>query len=310
MTRPSFSPYVLLLTLALLLPACKASLDKHTFKSTVYQPLNLEVLDSVTKRRVWFKEIPVGNDLVVDFDRSNTENEMFKVEDQPATSMKWSLYSWQTGSTKLVDKGFMKLSGMPIMMRLSLRKVPEYPSWITPPTDTEESSDTIGSTSQPATQDTPSEPDKSQPDQTAPVQPGPGTPPSISPDTAIPQPEASVEPLTITIDAQGQARVGSRAVDDAMLTKLFTALAKEAPNRPVVIQADPAAAKDRVMKALELAEAAGVKKVNIATPVGSTDDSTDITIEPDHTTQPTPQPSPEKEVGPDTGLDDALEPAK
>lgn len=125
----------LLLLAALGLGAC--SQDKHVFKSTIHLPVNVEVYDTASDQVLWRKEVPVGQKLVLDFDRP-LEIEPMWANMQPAKLMQWRMY--RDDETLNLEERYkwkeahvVHLPGTPILLRRSYRPAPEYPPGYTPP---------------------------------------------------------------------------------------------------------------------------------------------------------------------------------
>jgi hypothetical protein len=153
------APFLVLLAVGLISAGC--SQDKHVFKSTIHQPVNVEVYDTASDQVLWRKEVPVGQKLVLDFDRP-LEIEPAWTNMQPATSMQWRIY--RDDETQNLEERFKwkeahleHFPGTPIMLRVSYRPAPEYPPGYTPPDmsapPVEEAPTTIPETEIPTTQE-------------------------------------------------------------------------------------------------------------------------------------------------------------
>lgn len=112
------------LGLCFLLTAC--SQDKHVYYSSVDRPTNVTVYDPYADKPLWIKEIPVGQTLEIDFDRSD-EKEWQSVTLKPADQLTWNLYQGDTNDN-LVASDRVRLPGTPVMIKVSYRPSPEYPA--------------------------------------------------------------------------------------------------------------------------------------------------------------------------------------
>jgi hypothetical protein len=120
---------LLLIAAAASLGAC-ASQDKHVFVSTHQLPTTVTLVTALNQQNVlWSKEIPVGHELEVDFDRSDEEVEVASVKMLPAKVMKWEVR--KIDESEAVEKAELQLSGDPVMLKVSYRK-PERPSTTAP----------------------------------------------------------------------------------------------------------------------------------------------------------------------------------
>ena len=109
---------LLLVVIAVCLTGC--SKDVHTFYSSAHLPTNITLVNTLTDEPVWVKEIPVGQTLTLDFDRKG-EDESQRVEDKPATKMKWELFG--NPDSGPVDSDTLDLDGQPVMIQVSYRSI-------------------------------------------------------------------------------------------------------------------------------------------------------------------------------------------
>lgn len=114
----TINSFILLACMALLPTACTESLDRHIYTSTAARPTTVAVHDALTQQQLWVKEIPVGQTLMLDFDRAG-EDEKKAVSLQPATALKWKLYVDNPNATVADDE--MDLPGTPISMKVTYR---------------------------------------------------------------------------------------------------------------------------------------------------------------------------------------------
>ncbi len=80
-----------------------------------------------------------------------------------------------------------------------------------------------------------------------------------------PQSEAVV---TLSIDRQGRFFIGTREFTDGALFDQFKKMLAVRRNKLVLVKADRAVALDKVVKALDLAKAAGAERLSLATEKG------------------------------------------
>jgi hypothetical protein len=111
------------MTVFVMLPAC--SEDKYEFDSTMSLPTTVTLYNPLTDKAVWMKEIPVNHKLVLDFDAEG-DDAPFEVDSHPATLLSWEVYEY--GSQTPVESNEMDLSGAPVLIKVSYRSAPEYPS--------------------------------------------------------------------------------------------------------------------------------------------------------------------------------------
>jgi len=114
----SIPRFAVLACVAILPTACSQSLDRHIYTSTATRPTTVTVYEVSTQQQLWTKEIPVGQTLMLDFDRAG-EIEKKLVSLQPATTLKWKLYVDNPNATVADDA--MDLPGTPISMKVTYR---------------------------------------------------------------------------------------------------------------------------------------------------------------------------------------------
>jgi hypothetical protein len=109
------------------------SQNKHVFKSTPELPTTVQVTDALSGNVIWAMDVPVNEELSLDFDRSYNV-ELFKNAHEPPNSMTWKLFhirsGWQVAPYKF---GRVRLDGVRAMMKVTYRPTPEYPPGYTPP---------------------------------------------------------------------------------------------------------------------------------------------------------------------------------
>ncbi len=114
-----------LATLVLVSALTACSQDVHRFYSSIDRPTNVALYDPMTDKPLWEKQIPVGQTLELNFDRRN-EREWQKVSLKPATEFSWKLF--KDGNTKPVASDRLALPEIPVIMKVTYRPSPEYPS--------------------------------------------------------------------------------------------------------------------------------------------------------------------------------------
>lgn len=124
---------ILLIALAVAaLPGC-ISKDQHRFRSTIYHPQNVELVDPHSGHPVWKKEVPVGHDLIIDLDRKNQPEDdgIMYIKNTPPINVAWEMY--RTDEKNVNPKpsrtfGEDPLPGIFLTLRVTLRPAPEYPA--------------------------------------------------------------------------------------------------------------------------------------------------------------------------------------
>ena len=141
---------------ALALAACSS--DKHLYHSSVDRPTTIAVYDPIEDKPLWLKKIPVGYSLEIDLDHEG-DRDGSKVDPRPATSLAWRMYARgeesgrpnspkkhaqrmnrtgkSHGSEYASDTdaagsgeyfGLEDLPGTPVVIKVTYRPSPEYPS--------------------------------------------------------------------------------------------------------------------------------------------------------------------------------------
>lgn len=130
--NPTFrrSARTLLLTACLwaLVLATGCSRDRHVFRSTALTQKSVSVVSQQTGDTLWTKDIPVNQQLLLDFDRNGRGRELYASPNIPATGMAWELWSGDAiveygskrkGGRKL-DSGKVKLPGQPVTIAVKV----------------------------------------------------------------------------------------------------------------------------------------------------------------------------------------------
>lgn len=247
---------------AALLAGCHVSDDKHTFTSTVWQPMNIEVLDQITRKRLWYYEIPTYHKLTLEFTRP-PEVKFIQVKPHPATEMRWTLKHVEKNG--VVDKGEQTLSGMPIIMRMSIREAPELPP------DLQEAQRALLANDS-------GEIEIKRADAPAEAPASVEAAPSVEPVEVVEAP-----PVIVEVADDGSMKVGKHAVDADRLGTLMKALVSEAPDRQVIVRPSLGTPAAQVTAVQEICRNAGVNNVTVETPKA----------EPAETTEPAEAPATE-----------------
>ena len=90
--RFRFSLAPLLLAAAVLL-SVGCSQDRHVFRSTTLQPKSVSIVSVQSGNTLWTKDIPVGQQLLLDFSRNGKSGEVYNSPNIPADEMKWELWT-------------------------------------------------------------------------------------------------------------------------------------------------------------------------------------------------------------------------
>lgn len=125
---------------ALTMTGC--AVDKHVQASTPSLPATIELVDTLTDEVVWSYDIPVGHQLVYNFQYSSSHPEVLKNPEVPADSMDWWLYRGDTQSNyrnyafaNAIEKDTVALTGNPVLVKVSYRETGRtvYPPSLTSP---------------------------------------------------------------------------------------------------------------------------------------------------------------------------------
>ena len=95
MTLPTLRPrsFAPLLLAAALLLSVGCSQDRHVFRSTALQPKSVSIVSVQSGNTLWTKDIPVGQQLLLDFSRKGKGNEAISSPNIPADKMTWELWT-------------------------------------------------------------------------------------------------------------------------------------------------------------------------------------------------------------------------
>ncbi len=256
------TPLIALTLLVPLLGACRASIDEHVFKSTVFQPLSVELHDQVAKELLWRYDVPVEHKLRVTL-RRKSDQVPFQMSALPATNLKWILT--QIEDDEILLRGEKQLEGRPVILRLIKRPAPELPDDRARPGEATLASN-IASRSAVVEQA-----------DAAPDAPG---------------------PVVLKMDAAGVVTVGARTVDAATIRELFIALVKESPDRAVVVEAAADTPTAKVNELAALADETGVKKFEVRAPEVPQAQPNDPSVAPEPLETPEPPADPDRPAAP------------
>ncbi|MAE59944.1 MAG: hypothetical protein CMJ49_01155 [Planctomycetaceae bacterium] len=115
------------------------SWDRHNFMSSHVFPMNLELVDTVTDESLWYLEIPVGKQAIVDFEHDQDWTPGLTPA-IPAKHMVWSVQDVGAIIGPLGQLGTfankLDLPGNPVLLKISKRDTFEVsdPNAIEPPT--------------------------------------------------------------------------------------------------------------------------------------------------------------------------------
>ena len=128
-TRPPFaSALIATVCLAAVLLATGCSQDRHVYRSTALAPKAVSIVSIETGNTLWTKDVPVGQQLMLDFDRNGKGGEEYSSPNIPATGMKWELwsgdaiarYGTKKEGGKVMDKGTVDLPGQAVMIDVKI----------------------------------------------------------------------------------------------------------------------------------------------------------------------------------------------
>lgn len=99
-----------------------ASYDRHAYASDQYLPKTVYVKDSVTDQLLMKCEVPVGQELIIDFDHKTDTSSSLTVS-SPAEKVRWTVV--ETGTRFSFMNNEQELSGNPPIIYVELRPAPE-----------------------------------------------------------------------------------------------------------------------------------------------------------------------------------------
>lgn len=104
------------------------SQDRHVYRSTALAPKSVSIVSVETGNTLWTKDVPVGQQLLLDFSRNNKGGEYWSSPDIPADKVKWETWTLDAtaryGSSmkggKKLDSGTKDLPGQMITIKVEL----------------------------------------------------------------------------------------------------------------------------------------------------------------------------------------------
>ncbi len=78
---------------AVLLLSVGCSQDRHVFRSTAIQPKSVSLVSVQSGQTLWTKDIPVGQQLLLDFSRNGKGGEEYSSPNIPADTVQWELWT-------------------------------------------------------------------------------------------------------------------------------------------------------------------------------------------------------------------------
>lgn len=95
------------------------SWDRHNFVSEYHLPKHVALVDTATGKTVWEKDVPVGQQLVIDLEHDNDWT-AGQSPASPAKSMKWDILPLDSVFDTL--KNEQKLNGHPVMLKVTIQQ--------------------------------------------------------------------------------------------------------------------------------------------------------------------------------------------
>ena len=132
MTTPTRSRFAttLLATVCLMavLVFTGCSQDRHVYRSTAVAPKSVSIVSVETGNTLWTKNVPIGEQLLLDFSRKGKGFEEYSSPNIPADKVKWETWTLdaiaQYGSKmkggKKTDSGTEDLPGQAIMIKVDI----------------------------------------------------------------------------------------------------------------------------------------------------------------------------------------------
>ncbi|MEM1107806.1 MAG: hypothetical protein AAGH99_03860 [Planctomycetota bacterium] len=104
------------------------SQDRHVYRSTAIAPKSVSLVSVESGNTLWTKNIPVGEQLLLDFSRKNKGGEEYSSPEIPADKVTWETWSLdaiaQYGSKmkggKKIDSGKVDLPGQEIIIKVDI----------------------------------------------------------------------------------------------------------------------------------------------------------------------------------------------
>ena len=129
LTRSFFAPTLLVaVCLVAVMVSTGCSQDRHVFRSTKLAPKSVSIVSVETGNTLWTKEVPIGQQMLIDFNRDGDGAESWSSSDVPADELVWETWTldararWGSkmkGGKKL-DKGKVELTGEVVAIKVDL----------------------------------------------------------------------------------------------------------------------------------------------------------------------------------------------
>ncbi len=105
------------------------SQDRHVYRSTALAPKSVSIVSIETGNTLWTKNVPIGEQLLLDFSRNGKGGEEYSSPNTPADKVKWetwtldSIAKWGGSSMKggkKTDNGSVDLPGQAIIIKVDI----------------------------------------------------------------------------------------------------------------------------------------------------------------------------------------------
>ncbi len=105
------------------------SYDRHVFRSTAVAPKSVAIVSAETGNTLWSMDVPINQQLMLDFSRNGKGGEVYSSADVPADAMRWETwsldaipkYSGKRKGGKKLDGDKVKLPGEFILIEVDIR---------------------------------------------------------------------------------------------------------------------------------------------------------------------------------------------
>lgn len=123
-TSPLFASVCLLAVLVF----AGCSQDRHVYRSTSYAPKSVSIVSIETGNTLWTKNIPIGEQLLLDFSRNGKGGEEYSSPNTPADKVIWETwtldaiarYGSKMKGGKKTDNGKLDLPGQAIIIKVDI----------------------------------------------------------------------------------------------------------------------------------------------------------------------------------------------
>jgi len=129
-TRSRFSTALLAtfcLSVVLIVTGC--SQDRHVYRSTALAPKSVSLISIETGNTLWTKNVPIGEQLLLDFSRNGKGGEEYSSPNTPADEVIWETWTLDSiakyGGSKMkggkkTDNGKVDLPGQAIIIKVDI----------------------------------------------------------------------------------------------------------------------------------------------------------------------------------------------